>query len=391
MDATEPALRWFPLVARARPACTPLDKRVAALCVLAESAAQSEDQSAASTVHNQAALLASDIGMPSLARELCHRHAELYLRACPLDVRAARRALEPLVNLARLHTRDGSGETAFCLLDSLHQAVEQRADVTIDGVPVPVSDLMRSPDEYQELRRWLWSVHLSDGTRALTASGRWREALTHLRRHKGIGRRMLDGRQVAVIAHLTAGTPEEAVRLLAQAEPGEPWEEAVAACLAILCHRRAGQRVAARMAALVRGWERLQLAPDLLVFHIRLGLAVIDAAEGYESSAARSILRDLVQRVVAAEDGYAARDVLEHGRFLPPRQERQLHALLDSSGLGQGLMSAALQARLDAAVATVESALTTDAFERQHYADTSRPGRRSAHTCSADLPHDQQR
>ena len=88
------------------------------------------------------------------------------------------------------------------------------------------------------------------------------------------------------------------------------------ACLAGLCRRHAGQPVAASMAGLVRGWERLYPPPDLLVFHTRLGLAVIDAAECCETSAARSIIPDLVQRAVAAEDGYAARDILRHGHHL---------------------------------------------------------------------------
>lgn len=35
----------------------------------------------ASAVHNRAALLASDCGLPDLAREWCHRHADAYLRA----------------------------------------------------------------------------------------------------------------------------------------------------------------------------------------------------------------------------------------------------------------------------------------------------------------------
>ncbi len=357
MDATEPALRWFPLVARARPACTPLNTRVTALCTLAESAARSNDQAAASTVHNQAALLASDVGMPLLARELCRRHAELYLRACPLDAKAASRALEPLVNLARLHIRNANGGSAFRFLDTLYQAAESHTDVIIDDLPIPMSTLSRSPDEHQELRRWLWSVHLADGTRALTASGRWQEAHAHLRRHKGIGRRMLDGRQVAVIAQLTAGAPEQAMRLLTETEPGEPWEEAVTACLAVLCRRHAAQPVAASMAALMRCWEQLHPTPNLLVFRTRLGLAMIDAAECCETPAARSIIPDLAQRAVAAEDGYAARDILRHGCELPGWRRCQLAEALEASGLSQGSMPPDLRARLQATVATAESVL----------------------------------
>ncbi|MWA04619.1 hypothetical protein F8568_030425 [Actinomadura sp. LD22] len=357
MDATEPALRWFPLVARARPACAPLDVRMAALCALAESAAQAEDQAAASTVHNQAALLTSDVGTSALARELCHRHATLYLRACPLDAKAARRALEPLVNLARLRIREGNGASAFDLLAALHQAVERRTDVVIDELSVPVSTLVKSQDEHQELRRWLWSVHLADGTRALTSTGNWQQALAHLRRHKGVGQRMLDGRQVAVIAHLIAGANQETLRLLAETDADDPYEEAVTGCLAILYRRHAGQPLAASTADSVRRWQRLHPTPNLGVFHTRLGLALIDAADCRETSTARSITVALAEQAVAAKDGFAARDILRHGCHLPTRQQLQLREILEASGLGQGSIPPDLQARLRAAVATAESVL----------------------------------
>ena len=73
-------------------------------------------------------------GLPKLAREWCHRHAAAYLRAHPLGAQAARHALEPLVNLARLHIRDGKSDAAFQLLDALYKAVTSRADTVIDGL-----------------------------------------------------------------------------------------------------------------------------------------------------------------------------------------------------------------------------------------------------------------
>jgi hypothetical protein len=360
VDSAEPALRWFPLVARGRPACAPLNTRVAALHALAEAGARSQDQAAASTVHNQAALLASDVGMPALARELCHRHATLYLRTCPLDARTARRALEPLVNLARLHIREGNGASALRLLETLYQAVERRADVVIDDRHVPVSALVKSPDEHQELRRWLWSVHLADGTRALTRTGDWQRALAHLRRHKGIGQRMFDGRQVAVIAHLTAGATREAIRLLTDTDAGDPHEEAVTGCLTVLHRRHTRQPLAASTADSVRRWQRLHPTPNLVAFHTRLGLALIDAADCRTTSTARSITLALAEQAVAAEDGSAARDVLRHGCHLPTRQQLQLREVLEASGLDQGSMPRDLQPRLRAAVAAAESVLAQD-------------------------------
>jgi hypothetical protein len=82
MDAIQVARR-FPLVARSRPACTPLETRVGAVCALADSAERGGNQASASAVYNQVALLASDVGLPNLARAWCHRRADAYLRAHP--------------------------------------------------------------------------------------------------------------------------------------------------------------------------------------------------------------------------------------------------------------------------------------------------------------------
>lgn len=58
--------RRFPLVARPCPACLPLVRRVADLCERAHQAERDSDLAAASAVHNLAALLASDCGLPQL-------------------------------------------------------------------------------------------------------------------------------------------------------------------------------------------------------------------------------------------------------------------------------------------------------------------------------------
>ena len=96
----------FPLVARFRPPCLPLPARVRGLVELADTAVKKSDQGLASAVYNQAALIASDLGLPDLAREMFHQHAA-YLHACPLSGMSAIRGLEPVVNLARLQIRVG--------------------------------------------------------------------------------------------------------------------------------------------------------------------------------------------------------------------------------------------------------------------------------------------
>lgn len=105
MDPHGPIAQRFPLVARFRPACLPLPERVGRLVDLAQTAVKKGDQGLASAVYNQAALIASDLGLPGLARQMCHQHAAAYLDACPLPGMSAIRGLEPVVNLARLQIR----------------------------------------------------------------------------------------------------------------------------------------------------------------------------------------------------------------------------------------------------------------------------------------------
>jgi hypothetical protein len=107
MDPHGPITQRFPLVARFRPACLPLPERVRALVDLADNAVKETDQGLASAIYNQAALIASDLDLPDLAREMCHQHAAAYLHACPLPGMSAIRGLDPVVNLARLQIRAG--------------------------------------------------------------------------------------------------------------------------------------------------------------------------------------------------------------------------------------------------------------------------------------------
>ncbi|WP_182884450.1 hypothetical protein [Microbispora sp. H10885] len=313
----------------------------------------------ASAVFNQAALLASDLGLPHLARDWCHQHAALYLRMRPLDGAAARHALEPLVNLVRLRIRAGDGTGAFEMLNSLYEAVTTSTDTVIDGLHVPVSELTATADDHRELRRWLWTVHLADGTRALTAAGRWQEALYHLRHHNGIGQRMLDGRQVAVIAHTIAGDLVTARELLEATQPGEPWEDAVTTCLAALCEP--GRPEGKALAVMLDRYRRLDhTASGLVVFRTRLGLCVIDAVGGMKCPEGRTVADMLITRVVACQDGYAARELLGHPGFATSPGENDAVALtriLQISGLERGQLPEALMSELVAALASSSSVI----------------------------------
>jgi hypothetical protein len=309
-------------------------------------------------VHNQAALVASDCGLPDLARQWCHRQANVYLRAHPLDAQVARHALEPLTNLARLYIREGEGERAFDLMDTLFTAVSSRADTVVDGVEIP-ADLTNSEQAHHEVRRWLWVVLLATGARALAVAGRWADARDRLRDYKGIGRRMLDGRQVEVIAAATSGDTDHARVLLNDTVPGEPWENAVTACLTIMC--RSGNDLADTDALLARYHTIDTSSPGLLVFRTRLGLSFVDAIGEVDAPPARRIATDLIDCAAVSHDGYVARDVLAHNgcrELLTDTQEHALVGLVEACALGSGVLPAPLLAELATALSTVEETMT---------------------------------
>ncbi|HEX5115969.1 MAG TPA: hypothetical protein VFW65_12295 [Pseudonocardiaceae bacterium] len=354
MEPTGQFARRFPLVARPRPACVPLTQRVADLCDRARRAQRSGDLAEASAVHNQAALVASDCALPDLARQWCHRQANVYLRAHPLGAQVARHALEPLTNLARLYIREGQGERAFDLMDTLFAAVSSRAEAVVDGVEIP-ADLTDSEQAHQEIRRWLWAVLLATGARALAVAGRWTDARDRLRDYKGIGRRMLDGRQVEVIAAATSGDSEQARALLDDTAPGEPWENAVTACLTVMC--RSSHGIADTDGLLAQYYTLDTSSPGLMVFRTRLGLSFVDAIGGVDDLRARRIAVDLIDCTAVSHDGYVARDVLAHNgcrELLTGAQEQALTDLVEACALGCGAFPAPLLTNLTAALSSVE-------------------------------------
>ncbi|MEY9841745.1 hypothetical protein [Streptacidiphilus sp. EB103A] len=366
---SQTALR-FPLVARFRPACLPLPDRVQALVDLAARAAHQGEQGLASTVFNQSALLASDLGLPDLARSMCHRHARAYLAATPLTAASAIRGLEPLVNLARLQIRAGNTDDGRQRILDLHEAFGTADSADFEGITVP-ADLCRTEDDRQEVRAWLWRVLLADGTRALTGTGRWREALAHIEQHRGVGSRMLDGRQVAVVAALTEGDTARAWDLITTTTPGDPWEQEVTGCLAVLCRRDTGQDSDAALSALVNTYLNHEAQPGLTVFDMRLGLTVLDAIDNREPASARSIVDDLARRTTWARDGYAARETLADRMFTriaTDRQRNDARALFQACGLEAADLSdehaAALSSGLDRSQAVITRSLAVAAPSR---------------------------
>ena len=62
----------------------------------------------------------------------------------------------------------------------------------------------------------------------------------------------------------------------------------------------------------LKAYSGLPDAPQLAVFGTRLGLTVIDDADGTGQHDARALARTLISRVLASHDGYAALDVPNH-------------------------------------------------------------------------------
>ncbi len=370
MDPHGSTAQRFPLVARLRPACLPLPERVRALVDLADTAVKETDQGLASAVYNQAALIASDLDLPDLAHEMCHQHAAAYLHACPLPGMSAIRGLEPVVNLARLQIRAGHADEGRQRLLNLYKAVEAGTAARFEHVTVP-ANLTATGEDRQEVRAWLWRVLLADGTRTLTTEGRWAEALAHIEAHHGIGKRMLDGRQVAVLAALVAGDTAWAAALLADTMPGDPWEQAVTTCLTVLCRRDAGQPIDGHLADLVTVHSGRKTEPGMIVFDTRLGLTVLDAIGSAEALAAHRIVEDLHRRTTDSEDGYAARESLAHPLFTETATDRQVHdcrALVRACALGSGTLPNELRGELTAALRA------SDRVIRESLARPSDPG-----------------
>ena len=336
MNPAGPQARRFPLIARPRPACPALSTRVGDLVHRAEVAERDHDLGAAAAVHNLAALLASDLGLPDLARAWCHRHAGIYLAAGRLDPAIGRYAIEPLVNLARLQIRAGAGAAAFSLIDRLYQAVRHRLDTRIDGIILPAASLRDDAACYSELLQWIWAVRIADGSRALASVGRWHDAHTALVRANGIGKLLLDGRQIAILAAATVGDLDTAHMLIDTTVPGEPWQYAVRCSLRLLCRRTAtASRTDIDLAYETYG--SLPPQASLVVFHTRLGLSIIDAVDNVASKIRQQLIDALAEQVIGVGDAYAAREMVQHRQCaasMPADRLSALNAQVAVSGLG---------------------------------------------------------
>jgi hypothetical protein len=249
------------------------------------------------------------------------------------------RALEPVVNLARLQIRAGHTDDGRHRLLRLYEAVTTGTSAQFEGVHVP-ADLTLSDTDRHEVRAWLWRVLLADGTRTLTTAGRWAEALAHIEGHRGVGQRMLDGRQVAILATLDRN-PADAAALVAETAPGEPWENAVTGCLGVMCNRALLRPVSPLLDALVDGYIKHQPDRGTTVFDTRLGLTILDLLDPRQVDAAHQMAEELHRRTVTATDGYAARECLADPSFtalVTPHQVQLARELVRACALRSGTL-----------------------------------------------------
>ncbi|MEV6397329.1 hypothetical protein AB0M39_21580 [Streptomyces sp. NPDC051907] len=355
-------LAWFPLVQRPRPHALPLAARVRQLTDLAaQPAAGDIHQQAvrAAEVCNKAALIASDCALPDLARQLCWSQYKVFDQARPLPAWAVKLALQPLLNIARQLIREGDGTSAHAMLDALFRAARARTSTEIAGRSVNLHMLTNSADGHKAVCTLVWAALLADGTRALTQAGRWREAAAAAAVHRGVGTRLLDGRQITILALAQNGQHDEATVLIENSRLAEPWEEAVQSLLRV-AYRDAGSVPVARIGDMLTAVRALQQqsAPGTIVFRTRASITAQTLAASHRDERIPLLQADIL--AMAHADAYAARDALTHPqlrRAMRVGQRQALTSLVRTAGLGTGTIPEPLRSDLMSAVQAGEGRL----------------------------------
>lgn len=353
----------IPLVRRPKAPALPLDERINHLTELAvEPAGASHHDlvTRASGVLNYAALVASDLGMPGLAADLCWRQHHVFAGAEYLTGDTAVMALMPLVNISRLLTREGDGEGAYDVLHRLYQAARQRGTAHIRGHAVDLAALMTTDADHQKVGQELWVALLVDGARALARIGHWARAAEAMATHRGVGTRLLDGRQILIMSLMEQGLDQKARDTIDTSAPTEPWENAIAALLRVYCRPEFTPVPEQEVDVALREAARVVAPPDAAtaVFQTRVGLAALDLAQG-QCSPHTALLQNAIA-AVAGLDAYAAREVLDHpvaGSRLTSEQTQKLHMVLTTAGLGTGKLPQAHVPSFTHAVDEAEAAL----------------------------------
>lgn len=350
---------WFPLVPRPRPEQRPLETRIAGVATAAHRARTRVE---ASMALNAAALIASDTGTSGLAADVCWRQFQTFRNHAPLGGDEAEGAMEPIINLARLAIRDGDGDRGFTLLEQTLNAARNATSTTIDGNTIDFAALVTGEGRRAAHQR-LWVAILSDGTRALARAGRWKDACEAAEQRNGLGSRLLDGRQVAIIARYTAGDLPGALTLISNTVADTDWEQTVALYLETLCAASRETATTRTYARLIEQYLQLHHPASELVFQTRLGLSILTLTwrSGTETN---SLAEALAETVLAAGDGYAARDLLGSRAAMGHLGPETLNALGEAvtrSGLNFGplpqLRRQQLQIAIDVALTRLDHVL----------------------------------
>lgn len=354
----------FPLTQQARPACRDLEERVRSLGALTDSTESLEDPeervTRAAQCLNVAALIASDCGVPDLARRLCWQQFDCFPTDRPFPADTAKLLLQPLINLGRLMIRDGNGDGAFQLLKSICTAFTSGASAVLDGRSIDLQTLTISQD-HPVIEHYLNDVFLVDGVRALTKAGRWDDALVHARERGGTGLPLSEGFQVDVVIRCRQGDFSGALGALAGSESAGPAPRAVAVCLLAFCLSAANQLTPLDQEGLYESFADLDPAPQYVVFRTQLALAMADLAAG--STVADQILDAAIAGSLDAADAYAAAALLSHtacqSRMTHPDQ-RVLSGIVASAVLRRGAIPAPLLAQLERSTAESQATLTRE-------------------------------
>ncbi|MFC1418755.1 hypothetical protein [Streptacidiphilus cavernicola] len=353
----------IPLVRRPKPPGLPLAERMAALSTMAIAPAVADHHDLVarySGVLNYAALIASDLAMPDLATELCWRQHQVFASAGHLTQGIAVMSLMPLVNIARLLIREGDGEGAYDVLQRLYRAAQQRGTAQVRGHDIDLSALIRDEADHRKICEELWVTVLIDGARALARMGRWTQAADAMAAHRGIGNRLLDGRQLKVMSLMEFGAVQEAADMIDASTPIEPWEDTVAALLRLACAPANASTPQSQCDLVVR--EALALiAPEdrlTVAFQVRLALTALDLTADQPTSHGDRLRSAVLDAALC--DGYAARDVLHHRpmlAYMTSEQTGALRGVLTASGLDAGHLSPAHMHTLTLAVDNAEDTL----------------------------------
>ena len=153
-----------------------------------------------------------------------------------------------------------------------------------------------------------------------------------------------------------AGDSSRPARWSPETAPGEPWEEAVTACLAYLCDRPSRTHLDLAL----EGYLGLRPAQGLAVFETRLGLTLIDASTGAEQRILPQLASEVVARTVGSGDAYAAREVLLHEGLMAAvdgRRTTQLRNTVSTSGLILISLPVWLRERIDGVLDACRAAI----------------------------------